>query len=161
ERYFRVIEKKTAKLFEAACQLGAVLSGRRDIEVDLAAYGKSLGVAFQVMDDILDYTGDDGKLGKNVGDDLAEGKPTLPLILCRQNLEREDRRLVDKVIREGDEAHFERIIELIGTSGALRRSRQRARAAAANAKDALEGLERSDWSEAMNLLADYSINREF
>ncbi len=161
ERYFKVVEKKTAKLFEAACQLGAVLAGRRDVELDLAAYGKALGIAFQVMDDILDYTGDDGKLGKNVGDDLAEGKPTLPLILCRQNLERDDRRLVDQVIREGNEKDFDRIIELIDSSGAVRRAKQRARAFATTARDALEGLESSAWSEGLLTVAEYSIHRDF
>lgn len=161
EQYYRVIGKKTAKLFEAACQLGAVLAGRRGIEVDLAAYGRSLGMAFQVMDDILDFTGDDGTLGKNIGDDLAEGKPTLPVILCRQNLDRDDRALVDEAIRSGSEENFERILELIETSGALRRARQRARAFATNASDALEAVDNSEWSEAMRTLSEYSINRNF
>ena len=161
ERYFKVVEKKTAKLFEAACQLGAVLAGRRDLEVDMASYGRALGTAFQVTDDVLDYIGDGGKLGKNIGDDLAEGKPTLPLILCRQNLERHDRRLVDHAIRDGEVEHLDRIMELIESSGALRRARQRARAFASAAKDAIEAFEESKWSAAMESLADYSIHRDF
>lgn len=161
ERYLKVIEKKTAKLFEAACQLGAVLADRRDLEVDMAAYGMALGTAFQVADDVLDYTGDGDKLGKSVGDDLAEGKPTLPLILCRRNLEREDRAVVDDAIRNGQIEQLDRIMELIVSSGALRRARQRARAFASAAKDALEGFEDSEWTDALRSLADYSINRDF
>lgn len=161
ERYFKVVEKKTAKLFEAACQLGAVLAERRELEVDMASYGRSLGTAFQVTDDVLDYVGDGGKMGKNVGDDLSEGKPTLPLILCRQNLEREDRRLLDSAIRNGEVEHLERIMELIESSGALRRARQRARSFALAAKDATEAIEASKWTDAMQTLADYSIQREF
>lgn len=161
ERYFKVIEKKTAKLFEAACQLGAVIAGRRDLEVDMADYGRALGTAFQVADDVLDYVGDDGKLGKNVGDDLAEGKPTLPVILCRPNLERAERRMVDEAIRDGRVENLDQIMELIESSGALRRARQRARSFASAAKDAIEAFEDSQWTSALRALADYSINREF
>jgi octaprenyl-diphosphate synthase len=161
ERYFKVIEKKTAKLFEAACQLGAVIADRRDLEDDMRHYGMALGTAFQVTDDVLDYTGDGGKLGKNIGDDLAEGKPTLPLILCREKLERADRRLVDDAIRNGDNQHLEEIMQLIESTGALRRARQRARAYASSALDAIEVFEESEWTRALRDLADYSINREF
>ncbi len=161
ERYFKVIEKKTAKLFEAACQLGAVLAKSRDMESDMASYGRALGTAFQVADDVLDYSGDGDKLGKNVGDDLSEGKPTLPLILCRKHMERDEQRMLDEAIRDGKVEHLGRIMEIIVSSGALRRSRQRARAFALAAKDSLEGLEESKWTEAMRTLADYSINREF
>jgi len=161
ERYFKVIDKKTAKLFEAACQLGAVVAGRRDLEADMQSYGNALGTAFQVTDDVLDYAGDDGKLGKNIGDDLSEGKPTLPLILCRAKLERADRRLVDEAIRDGQVEHLERIMELIESTGGLRRARQRARAYASAARDAIEAFEDSEWTRALRHLADYSINREF
>lgn len=161
ERYLKVIEKKTAKLFEAACQLGAVLADRRDLEPDMASYGLALGTAFQVADDVLDYAGEDAKLGKNVGDDLAEGKPTLPLILCRKNLERNDQQLVDAAIRNGQVDELDRIMDLIVSSGALRRARQRARAYSSAAKDAIEAFEDSKWTQALRSLADYSINRDF
>lgn len=161
ERYFKVIEKKTAKLFEAACQLGAVIADRRDLEPDMISYGRALGTAFQVADDVLDYTGDGKTLGKNVGDDLSEGKPTLPLILCRRHLEGEQRRLVDDAIRHGNIDRLDLIVELIETSGALRRARQRARAFAAAARDAIEAFENTEWTQAMRDLADYSINRDF
>lgn len=161
ERYFKVVQKKTAKLFEAACQLGAVIAGRKDLEADMVAYGVSLGTAFQVADDVLDYLGDGEKLGKNVGDDLAEGKPTLPLILCRRDLERPELRMVDEAIRDGTLENLDAIMKLIETSGALRRARQRARLFAATAKDAIEGFEDSQWTDAMRTLADYSFEREF
>lgn len=161
ERYFKVVQKKTAKLFEAACQLGAVIAGRKDLEADMAAYGVALGTAFQVADDVLDYLGDGEKLGKNVGDDLAEGKPTLPLILCRRDLERQELRMVDEAIRDGTLENLDAIMKLIETSGALRRARQRARLFASTAKDAIEGFEESQWVQAMRTLADYSFQREF
>ncbi len=161
ERYFKVVQKKTAKLFEAACQLGAVIAGRKDLEADMAAYGVALGTAFQVADDVLDYLGDGEKLGKNVGDDLAEGKPTLPLILCRRDLERQELRMVDEAIRDGTLENLDAIMKLIETSGALRRARQRARLFASTAKDAIEGFDDSQWVEALRTLADYSYQREF
>jgi len=119
ESYFSVIEKKTARLFEAACQLGAVLTGREDLETALATFGRELGTAFQVADDVLDYMADADTLGKNSGDDLAEGKPTLPLILCREQAGEEDRRLIDESIRNGDLGQLQRITSLIRDSGAL------------------------------------------
>lgn len=161
ERYFNVIEKKTAKLFEASCQLGAVLADRKDLEPDMIAYGRALGTAFQVADDVLDYTGDGDKLGKNIGDDLSEGKPTLPLILCRKNLERDDQRMVDDAIREGNVEKLDEIMKLIENTGALRRSRQRARSFAAAATDIIEGFEQNAWTDALRVLAEYSIDRDF
>jgi octaprenyl-diphosphate synthase len=119
ERYFGVIEKKTAQLFEAACQLGAVIAGRPDLEQDLATYGRELGCAFQVMDDVLDYTSDAATMGKNSGDDLAEGKPTLPLILCREALVAEQRDAVDEAIRNGDVSKLQWIVQAIHDTGAL------------------------------------------
>ncbi len=119
QRYFSVIEKKTAKLFEAACQLGAVLTGQSELEQPLATFGRELGVAFQVADDVLDYTADAETLGKNVGDDLAEGKPTLPLILTRKYLGEEQRSLIDTTIRSGGRECIGEIVQLIHDSGGL------------------------------------------
>ena len=119
QSYFSVIEKKTAKLFEAACQLGAVLAGRPDLEDQMAVFGRELGAAFQVADDVLDYTADAGTLGKNIGDDLAEGKPTLPLILSRKQLGPEQQLIIDDTIRQGGVDRIEQIIGLIRSTGAL------------------------------------------
>jgi octaprenyl-diphosphate synthase len=158
--YFSVIEKKTAKLFEAACQLGAVLAGRDDLEAPLARFGQELGAAFQVADDVLDYTADADTLGKNIGDDLAEGKPTLPLILCRQRLADGDKPIIDDVIREGGVERIQQVVELIQESGALEASRAVARQLAANAEASLCALPESAWKSAMSALASYSVSRD-
>ena len=161
ERYFSVIEKKTARLFEAACQLGAVLTGREDLEFALATFGRELGTAFQVADDVLDYMADAGTLGKNSGDDLAEGKPTLPLILCREQAGEDDRRLIDESIRKGDVDQLQRISSLIRDSGALDQAKKVARDRASAALAAIAPLASSPWKEAMEQLARYSVIREY
>lgn len=159
-RYFSVIEKKTAKLFEAACQLGAVLAGRDEWECALADFGRELGTAFQVADDVLDYTADAATLGKNIGDDLAEGKPTLPLILARRKLDSEQRAWIDDTIRQGGLEHIDRIVGLIRDSGALRDSMAVAQERAAAASDAIGRLPDSAWKDAMLQLAAYSVARD-
>lgn len=159
-RYFSVIEKKTAKLFEAACQLGAVLAGRPDLEHAMAVFGRELGTAFQVTDDVLDYTSSTLTLGKNTGDDLAEGKTTLPLILCRSLLEAEKRELVDESIRQGNSSSLVQIIELIRESGALEASVQIATEHAQAALSALDYVPGSEWKSAMSTLARYSVSRQ-
>jgi octaprenyl-diphosphate synthase len=160
ERYFRVIEKKTAQLFEAACQLGAVIAVRPDLESDLANYGRELGTAFQVMDDVLDYTADAAIMGKNTGDDLAEGKPTLPLILCREALDPEERDAIDQAIRAGDISKLQWISQAISDTGALAETRQMAEQRSSAALTALESLENSPWKSALAALAEYSVNRD-
>lgn len=160
ERYFSVIQKKTAKLFEAACQLGAVLAGKPDWEMHLAEFGRELGIAFQVADDVLDYMSDAGTLGKNSGDDLAEGKPTLPLIICREQASPEARRLIDNAILQGDLKQLDRIAKMIRDSGALEEAMGHARDRAGAALAALEPLPASAWKEAMQRLANYSVTRD-
>lgn len=159
ERYFRVIEKKTAQLFEAACQLGAVIAQRPDMESRLASYGRELGSAFQVMDDVLDYTSDAATMGKNRGDDLAEGKPTLPLILCREALDSEQRDAVDEAIRAGDMSKLQWISQAIRDTGALSATKQMAEERSSAALTALESLDHSPWKSALATLAAYSVNR--
>jgi len=159
-RYFSVIEKKTAKLFEAACQLGAVLAGRPDLEHPMAVFGRELGTAFQVTDDVLDYTASALTLGKNTGDDLAEGKATLPLILCRSLVAAEKRELVDESIRQGDSSRLAQIIDLIRESGALEASIQMGAEHAQEALRALAPVPESAWKSAMSTLAQYSVSRQ-
>jgi len=161
ERYFSVIEKKTAKLFEAACQLGAVLAGKPGLEEPMAVFGRELGAAFQVADDVLDYTANADTLGKNIGDDLAEGKPTLPLILSRKNLGAEHQSLIDDTIRGGGIDRMEQIVELIRSSGALDESMDVARSRSDAAKQALSALPESKWKNAMIDLASYSVSRQY
>jgi len=159
QAYFSVIEKKTAKLFEAACQLGAVITGRPDLEEALACFGRELGAAFQVADDVLDYTADAEMLGKNVGDDLAEGKPTLPLILTRRYLGEEQRAEVDSIIREGGRERIEQVLQWIRDSGGLRDSMSVARERSAAAQRSIATLPASDWKDALLQLAAYSVSR--
>ena len=158
-RYFSVIEKKTAKLFEAACQLGAVLAGQPEMEDRLATFGRELGAAFQVADDVLDYTADADTLGKNIGDDLAEGKPTLPLILTRKYVDDAQRDMIDATIREGGLERIGQIVQLIRTSGALRDSMTVARQRSAAATQSLAPLPDSPWKDALLELAAYSVSR--
>jgi octaprenyl-diphosphate synthase len=161
ESYFSVIEKKTAKLFEAACQLGAVLAGRPELEPAMAEFGRELGAAFQVTDDVLDYMSDAETLGKNSGDDLAEGKPTLPLILCREQADEKSRRLIDESIHQGDREQLDRIVAMIRDGGALEQAMQLARRRAGAALAALDSLAPSAWKDAMETLAHYSVTRDY
>lgn len=161
ESYFSVIEKKTAKLFEAACQLGAVLADKPEWEEPLARFGRELGAAFQVADDVLDYTSDADTLGKNIGDDLAEGKPTLPLILGRKLLDDTGRRLIDDAIRHGEVDGIEHIVELVRDCGALDRSQEAALSRAAAAEEAIRALPASKWKDAMESLASYAVSRRY
>ena len=120
ESYLTVIRSKTAKLFEASAQLGALIAGASEADIEAAAeYGRSLGTAFQLIDDVLDYAGDAAEIGKNVGDDLREGKPTLPLIYLMENGTPEQRELVRSCIEQGDEQHFDAILAAVTSSGAL------------------------------------------
>jgi octaprenyl-diphosphate synthase len=160
-RYFSVIEKKTAKLFEAACQLGAILAGKPALEEPLAAFGRELGAAFQVADDVLDYTANAATLGKNIGDDLAEGKPTLPLILTRKQLGPEQQSMIDESIRHGGIRQIEEILELIRSSGALKESMKVATRRSKAAKQAIGELPDSPWKNALMDLASYSVSRRY
>ena len=160
QRYMQVIENKTAKLFEAACQLGAIISGQAtEIENAMAVYGNRLGCAFQIADDVLDYTGDADTMGKNAGDDLAEGKPTLPLIIARENCSLEDRELMDAAISNGSADNLEPILSIIQQTGSLDSAMEVARNMAAEARESIALLPESPWRDALGLLADYSIDR--
>jgi len=161
QSYFSVIEKKTAKLFEAACQLGAVLAGKPELEEPMATFGRELGTAFQVADDVLDYTANPGTLGKNIGDDLAEGKPTLPLILSRRYLEPAQQSMIDEAIRRGGIENMEQIVQLISDCGALGESMNIARERSRASTLALAPLPESAWKDAMTDLASYSVSRQF
>lgn len=160
ESYLEVIENKTAKLFEAACRLGAVLAGREDgIEAVMARFGNRLGCAFQVADDVMDYDGDGDKMGKNIGDDLAEGKPTLPLIHARARASQAGRAVIDDAIRNGAVADFEKVRLILEETGALQSAMTYAEAQAALALAELGALPPSPWRDALAFLAGYSVNR--
>jgi len=158
--YFRVIDNKTAKLFEAAGRLAGVISGQeRAVEDRLAAYGAHLGRAFQMADDLLDYAGDAAALGKNVGDDLAEGKPTLPLIVARERCTAAERSVIDRAVSDGGHEHLEPVLEIIRRTGALATTAEEARREAGRALEALDCLPGSRWKDALAALARHSHQR--
>jgi octaprenyl-diphosphate synthase len=160
--YLRVIRFKTAKLFEASARLGAVLADvPTDVEEACAGYGRSLGTAFQLIDDLLDYSGDTGQLGKNVGDDLREGKPTLPLLLAMERSSAEDRQLIRHAIEHGEVARLPEILEIVRRSGALAATRDAAREEADKAGRCLAALPESSCREALLELCVRSVDRSF
>jgi len=162
DKYLRVIRYKTAKLFEAATQVGAILGGATpELETALAEYGMHLGTAFQLIDDVLDYSGDLTETGKNLGDDLAEGKPTLPLIRVMQAGDERERRLVRHAIEHGGKADLEGVVAAIHRVGALDYARERARAEAAVASSRLTGLSDSACRDSLLQLALFSVERKF
>jgi len=159
--YLQVIRFKTAKLFEASARLGAVLAGADPaLEEACADYGRSLGTAFQLVDDLLDYEGNSSELGKNVGDDLREGKPTLPLLLAMERASEEERRLIRGAIEHGEEQKLPEILAIVRRTGALDATREAARAEADKARMAvLSHLPSSRAREALLDLCARSIHR--
>ena len=160
QRYDEVIRAKTAILFEAAARIGAVITEQDDeIEQALASYGQHLGVAFQLVDDLLDYSSSSEALGKNIGDDLAEGKPTLPLIHAMQNASAPDQELLAEAIRSGGLEKINEVISIIESTGSLAYTSQRASEEAELAKQALSNVPDSIYKDAMMTLADFSVQR--
>lgn len=159
-RYMRVIHYKTAKLFEAAAQLGAIL-GRAEpaVEKALATYGMHLGTAFQLVDDVLDYSGAEADTGKHIGDDLAEGKPTLPLIYVMQHGTPQQAACVKKAIEEGGRDDFPAVLEAIRASGALEHARMRARQEAQLAQESIACLGASNYQKALLQLTLFAVER--
>jgi octaprenyl-diphosphate synthase len=155
--YLQVIYRKTAKLFEAAAQTGASLACVN--QAAMADYGKYLGMAFQIADDVLDYQGDIDSIGKHVGDDLAEGKMTLPLIYTRDNCDTAQALVICQAIENKSAARFNQILELIRAAGGLEYSLQKAQQQADLAKAALAALPESDYKTVMLELADFSVAR--
>ena len=159
--YLRVIERKTAVLFAAACRVGAILADApRAVEDALADYGMALGMAFQIADDVLDYVSDADTMGKNVGDDLAEGKPTLPLIHALHHADAESAQTIRRVIETGGLDSLDRVVAAIRDSGALDYSLARAQAQADLAHDALSRLPHTAARACLDVLARYAIQRD-
>lgn len=159
--YFDVIYGKTGKLFEAATQLGAVLAQESaQVEEALAAYGRHLGTAFQLVDDLLDYTADSEVMGKQAGDDLAEGKPTLPLLYAMWHGNEEESALIRSAIEQGDgREHLQTILAAMRRTGALDYTRDRALKEAQLAQQQLKLLPASQHRDALHALADIAIDR--
>lgn len=159
--YLQVIRSKTAKLFEASARVGAILSGANsDIENACARYGQALGTAFQVIDDVLDYAGDASALGKNLGDDLREGKTTLPLIVAMQRGTDEERRFIQHAIEQGDLQALGRIGSIIQTTGALDAARDAAQSEARLAIAAAQQLPDGAHTRCMIALASQLLERD-
>lgn len=163
ENYMRVIYSKTARLFEAAAQSSAILAGATDAEEKaLQDYGRYIGTAFQLIDDVLDYSADDKTLGKNLGDDLSEGKPTLPLLHAMQHGHPEQTALIRQAIEQGNGRHLlDTVLETMQQCGSLEWTRQKAEQEADKAIAALQLLPASPWRDALEALAHISVQRQF
>lgn len=158
--YLQVIRSKTAKLFEASARVGAVLAGAApEVEATCAEYGQALGTAFQVIDDVLDYTGDAAIMGKSLGDDLREGKTTLPLIVAMQRGTHGEREIIRKAIETGDLAMLEQVISIVKTSGALDVSRLAAQQEAMRAITAAQRLPSGPYTDCLVQLASQLLER--
>ncbi len=159
ESYRKVIYRKTARLFEAGAQIAAVLANRPADEAALMAYGQNLGVAFQLVDDALDFNASADELGKNLGDDLAEGKATLPLIYAMQKGSDTERAMIRQAIVDGGLDHMDDIQAVIASTGALRYTAMRAQEAADQATSALSGIPDSEYKQALIAIADFAVQR--
>ncbi len=161
-QYLHVIRSKTAKLFEAAGQLGAILAeAPAPVEAALAGYGTHMGTAFQLIDDILDYSGDLAQTGKNLGDDLAEGKVTLPLIYAMRSGSGEQAGLIRRAITEGRLSDFEPVVAAIRDSGALDYARRQAEAEAERASALLEAVPNSTHKDCLLELSAFAVRRNY
>ncbi len=160
EGYLRVIRSKTAKLFEASARLAALLARSSDaVEQHCAAYGQALGTAFQVIDDVLDYDGDMLEMGKNLGDDLREGKVTLPLIIAMQRGTEAERLTIRQAIETGGTGQMTEIVAIVQQTGALQATRDAAAAEALRALNALQALPQNPYSHALEQLASQLLVR--
>jgi len=162
EKYLEVISRKTAILFSAATRLGAILADASpEVENSLAAYGQHLGIAFQLIDDALDYTSTKDELGKNLGDDLAEGKPTLPLIYAIEKGTPEQANVIIEAIKAGSRDSFNAVYDIVKATNAIDYTESRADEEAEKAIKALEPLPESEFKEALKLLAQFSVQRNY
>jgi octaprenyl-diphosphate synthase len=158
--YVQVIRSKTAKLFEASARVGAILaSASGSIEDSCAAYGRALGTAFQIIDDVLDYAGDASVMGKSLGDDLREGKATLPLIAAMQRGTEVERLLIKEAIEQGDQTKLLQIIQIVRNTGALEVSKKAARDEALRAIEAIKRLPDNSYTDCLVQLASQLLDR--
>ena len=160
--YMDVIYRKTGKLFEAGVSIGAVLADQSQIvESSLTEYGRHLGIAFQLIDDVFDYSSSVKIMGKNIGDDLADGKPTLPLIYALARCNSKEQLMIREAIENKDSSHSKQIIEYIKSCGALALATEKAKATSEKAISALESLPESQYKDALIQLARFAIDRSY
>jgi octaprenyl-diphosphate synthase len=162
QKYMNVIQGKTAMLFEASSHSGALIAQARPEQAEaLRLYGHHVGMAFQLVDDVLDYVGDPKELGKDVGDDLAEGKPTLPLIYAMQNAKTEHAQLIRQAIRKGGTEDLAPIIKIVQQCGAIDYTNNLAREHVIKAKQAIHALDDTPAKKALASLADLAVERTY
>jgi len=162
EQCLEVIYRKTAKLFESAATIGAVLAGQSNkIEASLNIFGQEMGMAYQLIDDALDYSSSYEMMGKEVGDDLSEGKPTLPLIYALERANPEMQMIIRDAITKKDASHSNKIIDCIEQTGSLALTESKAREASKKAINALNQLPNNQYKEALISLAEFTVNRSF
>ena len=162
KQYLDVINRKTGKLFEAGATIGAVLGNQSKlIESSLTDYGRNLGIAFQLIDDVLDYSSSFETIGKDVGDDLAEGKPTLPLIYALERCEPKEQIIIRQAIQSKNTKNIDQIIEYIKSSGALALSAEKAKSLSDQAIESLEPLPESEYKNGLIELAQFAMNRMY
>ncbi len=162
QQYIQVIRSKTAKFFEAAAQLGAVIAAQAtETQVAMASYGMHLGTAFQLIDDVLDYSAGNHTLGKNIGDDLAEGKPTLPLIHALNEGDAARRRLLRNAIERGGLEQIDAVIDAIESTGSIAYTARKAEVEANLARRALAAIPGSPFKQALLDLAYFSVHRDY
>lgn len=162
DAYLQVIHYKTAKLFEAATRLGAIISNASaHDEAALTLYGMHLGTAFQLIDDILDYNGDSEAIGKNLGDDLAEGKPTLPLLYAMRNSDPSQSQTIRNAIEQGGLDHLQEVIDVVKKSGALEHVKKLAETETTICCAAIAHFPESKFKQALIELADFAVKRSF
>lgn len=165
EGYFEVIHKKTAALFEAACEIGAVIASNSNVDIDTQKaakqFGGHLGLAFQLIDDALDYEGDAEALGKNIGDDLTEGKPTLPLIHAMAYAPKADAAIIKQAITEADNSNLEQIVEIVTNSGSLAYTKACAAEEARKAAALIEHFPNNTYKQALLDLTTFAITRTY
>ncbi len=160
EKYREVILRKTATLFEAGARLGAVLGNATEqAEQAMAAYGLHLGIAFQIIDDALDYNTSSEEIGKNIGDDLEEGKPTLPILRAMQVGTPEQRAALREVIEKGGREHIDTVMAAIESTDAIEYTARLAAEEAEQAKQALKAIPESPFRDALSALADFAVRR--
>jgi octaprenyl-diphosphate synthase len=161
-RYLEVIDRKTATLFQAGARLGAVIAeSPAEMEEALSTYGLALGIAFQLVDDALDYGEASAELGKNVGDDLDDGKPTLPVIRAIEVGTAEQRAVLRRALEEGGREHIDTVVAAIAATGSIAYTNELARTYAKQAREALAVLPPSSHREALGALADFSVSRTY
>ncbi len=161
-QYMETVRRKTAKLFESAAQLAAVISHQSSaVEQAMARYGLHLGTAFQLIDDVLDYSADSDELGKNIGDDLAEGKPTLPIINAMKRGAPEQRRILREAIERGGLEYIDQVRSAIETTGSLAYTARRARQEAELAQKALAIIPETRYKQALMDLAVFAVERNY